>query len=242
MHPRLPVLPAVVVLAVVAVLVPLAAASPVPADAAGAGPAVRTLRVPSGSTALASGGGVSPATDAGAAPVPGGAPPDSGDRARAAGGPSADGTASRPGPGRTSVTPGLGPVTAMPGLGPVTAMPGPGPVTAARCGPELTSPDGVEAQTCVLIRGGETWARTYYRNATGRPLDAALALLAPGGRTVQMWCVVSADDEPASCETPREPTRGAPERYSAVTEFADPGADTPLLLRTGSNSAPDARS
>ncbi len=46
----------------------------------------------------------------------------------------------------------------------------PGPATAVRCGPELTSPEGVEAQTCVVTQGTETWARTYYRNATGHPL------------------------------------------------------------------------
>ena len=45
-----------------------------------------------------------------------------------------------------------------------------GLATAARCGPELTSPDGIEAQTCVLTQGRDTWARTYYRNATGDEL------------------------------------------------------------------------
>src|SRR4051794_9090080 len=35
-----------------------------------------------------------------------------------------------------------------------------GLATAARCGPELTSPDGIEAQTCVLNQGEDTWART----------------------------------------------------------------------------------
>ena len=39
--------------------------------------------------------------------------------------------------------------------------------TVARCGPELSSPDGIEAQTCVLTQERDTWARTYYRNATG---------------------------------------------------------------------------
>ncbi|MFI2431726.1 hypothetical protein [Streptomyces sp. NPDC018693] len=118
----------------------------------------------------------------------------------------------------------------------------PGLATAARCGPELASPDGVEAQTCVLTQGADTWARTYYRNATGRALDAALSLMGPGGRTVQMWCTVSAHDEPASCETPREPTRGAPDRYTAVAEFADTAPDAPLLLRSGSNSGSDTGS
>ncbi|MET8447441.1 hypothetical protein [Streptomyces sp. NPDC005209] len=126
-----------------------------------------------------------------------------------------------------------------------------GLATAVRCGPELSSPDGVEAQTCVLAQGEETWARTYYRNSTGRALDAVLSLMEPGGRTLQMRCAVDADDEPATCETPREHTRGGLDAYTAVTEFAVHGTrggrrgghgggqgegDGPLLLRSGSNS------
>ncbi|MEU5594077.1 hypothetical protein [Streptomyces sp. NPDC020298] len=111
-----------------------------------------------------------------------------------------------------------------------------GLATAARCGPELTSPDGVEAQTCVMAQGAETWARTYYRNATGEALDAVLSFMGPGGHTVQMRCAVGADDEPGTCETPRERSRGGPDGYTAVTEFAARGADGPLLLRSGSNS------
>ncbi|KOU62602.1 hypothetical protein ADK57_24645 [Streptomyces sp. MMG1533] len=110
-----------------------------------------------------------------------------------------------------------------------------GLATAARCGPELTSPDGVEAQTCVLTQGEETWARTYYRNATGGALDSVLSLMAPGGRTVLMHCAVSAGDEPGTCETPREQTRGNPDGYTAVAEFAGRAGDG-LLLRAGSNS------
>jgi hypothetical protein len=110
-----------------------------------------------------------------------------------------------------------------------------GLATAARCGPELTSPDGIEAQTCVLSQGEETWARTYYRNATGTVLDAVLSFMGPGGRTVQLHCAIGAGDEPDSCETPREHTRGAPADYTAVAEFARRGSG-PLLLRTGSNS------
>jgi hypothetical protein len=108
--------------------------------------------------------------------------------------------------------------------------------TAARCGPELASPDGVEAQTCVLTEGRDTWARTYYRNATGRELNSVLTLMGPGGRTVQTHCVVEAGDEPGACETPREPSRGP--AYSAVAEFvaADEEGEGPLLLRSGSNS------
>lgn len=116
-----------------------------------------------------------------------------------------------------------------------------GPATAARCGPELTSPEGVEAQTCVLTRGEETWARTYYRNATGQALDAVLTLMGSADRTVQIRCAVGAGDEPASCETPREAGRGEPARYTAIAEFAEfaeRGGRGPLLLRVGSNSAP----
>ncbi|MER6349522.1 hypothetical protein ACWC10_21295 [Streptomyces sp. NPDC001595] len=109
--------------------------------------------------------------------------------------------------------------------------------TAARCGPELTSPDGIEAQTCVLAQAEDTWGRTYYRNATGHALDAVLTLMAPGGRTVQIRCAVDAGDEPASCETPREAGRGPAAEYTAVAEFAEPGGQGPLLLRVGSNSA-----
>ncbi|MFJ3231293.1 hypothetical protein [Streptomyces sp. NPDC086787] len=111
-----------------------------------------------------------------------------------------------------------------------------GLATAARCGPELSSPDGVEAQTCVMTQGDETWARTYYRNATGEALDSSLSLMGPGGRTVQTRCAADADDEPATCETPRRHARGVPGDYTAVAEFAARGEDGPLLLRSGSNS------
>ncbi|MFE0512959.1 hypothetical protein [Streptomyces sp. NPDC058964] len=111
-----------------------------------------------------------------------------------------------------------------------------GLATAARCGPELSSPDGVEAQTCVMTQGEETWARTYYRNATGKALDSELSFMGPGGRILQLRCAVDADDEPATCETPREHTRGGPDAYTAVAEFAAQGTGGPLLLRSGSNS------
>jgi hypothetical protein len=114
--------------------------------------------------------------------------------------------------------------------------------TAARCGPQLSSPDGIEAQTCVMTQGADTWARTYYRNATGAALDSVLSLLGPGDRTVRMRCAVGADDAPGTCETPRERTRGGPEDYSAVTEFSAPGNQGPLLLRSGSNSGPSGNS
>ncbi|WP_405992217.1 hypothetical protein [Streptomyces sp. NBC_00986] len=112
-----------------------------------------------------------------------------------------------------------------------------GLATAARCGPELSSPDGIEAQTCVMTQGEDTWARTYYRNVTGDDLDAVLSLMGPADRTVQMHCVVAAEDEPALCETPRERTRGELAAYTAVAEFARRSGSGPLLLRSGSNSS-----
>ncbi|MET9576122.1 hypothetical protein ACLQ2D_18840 [Streptomyces sp. DT199] len=120
----------------------------------------------------------------------------------------------------------------------VAALPalGQGLSTAVRCGPELTSPDGIEAQTCVVTQGARTWARTYYRNATGEALDAVLSLMGPDDRNVRMTCAVGAEDEPGTCETPREPARGNPAAYTAVAEFAERGGLGPLLLRSGSNS------
>ncbi|MFJ4558088.1 hypothetical protein ACIP4Q_18605 [Streptomyces massasporeus] len=112
---------------------------------------------------------------------------------------------------------------------------GPGLSTAVHCGPELSSPDGIEAQTCVVTQGAQTWARTYYRNATGEALDAVLSLMGPDDRNVRMTCAVGAEDEPGACETPREPARGNPAAYTAVAEFAERGGLGPLLLRSGSN-------
>ncbi|WP_344045818.1 hypothetical protein [Streptomyces thermoalcalitolerans] len=114
-----------------------------------------------------------------------------------------------------------------------------GPATAVRCGPKAASPGKVQAQTCVLTQGQDTWARTYYRNTTGRPLDAALTLMGPGERTVRTRCAPGEGDEPGMCETPRERLRGEPGAYTAVAEFAERGADGPLLLRSGSKSPAD---
>ncbi|MFE2033811.1 hypothetical protein ACFXBB_11250 [Streptomyces scopuliridis] len=97
--------------------------------------------------------------------------------------------------------------------------------TTERCGPEVASPEGIEAQTCVLTAGRDrpdTWARTYYRNETGGELLAVLSLMGPYGRTVQTHCPIDADDEPAICETPREPSRGEHTAYMAVAEFSAP--------------------
>jgi hypothetical protein len=113
---------------------------------------------------------------------------------------------------------------------------GPGLSTAARCGPELSSPDGIEVQTCVVTQAADIWARTYYRNATGEALDAVLSLMGPGDRTVRITCAVGAEDEPGTCETPREPARGDLAAYTAVAEFARRAGQGPLLLRSGSNS------
>ncbi|MFI8927292.1 hypothetical protein ACIG3E_06325 [Streptomyces sp. NPDC053474] len=123
-----------------------------------------------------------------------------------------------------------------PGAARAAADAAPQPDTLSRCGPELSSPDGVEAQTCVLTQGADTWARTYYRNVTGEALEAVLSVMGPRGRTVQMYCAVGAGDEPGACDTPRERTLGAAARYTAVAEFASESGGA-LLLRSGSNSA-----
>ncbi|CAL9481650.1 hypothetical protein SUDANB120_03066 [Streptomyces sp. enrichment culture] len=121
------------------------------------------------------------------------------------------------------------------------ARPGPAeqPRTESACGPELTAPQGLEAQTCVLAAEGRTWGRTYYRNTSGRALDAVLTVMGPAGRTVQIRCTVGAGDEPGLCETPREASAGPQNAYSAVAEFAVPDDEGELLLRSGSN-APEA--
>ncbi|MET3982388.1 hypothetical protein [Streptomyces sp. PvR034] len=118
------------------------------------------------------------------------------------------------------------------------APPGPAeqPRTDARCGPELSSPQGIEAQTCVLTGEGQSWGRSYYRNTSGRPLESVLTVMGPAGRTVQIRCAIGTGDEPGLCETPKEDSLGTPDRYSAVAEFAVPDAEGPLLLRSGSNS------
>ncbi|MFG2868128.1 hypothetical protein [Streptomyces sp. NPDC048338] len=143
-----------------------------------------------------------------------------------------------PGLGLTDGTSAAVPAT-PPAPPEAAAQPAGTPARAAHCGPELTSPDGVEAQTCVLGEGPDTWARTYYRNVTGHRLDAVVTLMGPAGRTVQVHCSVSAQDEPGVCETPRERTGGTETAYSAIAEFAGAGegGDSPLLLRAGSNTA-----
>lgn len=138
-------------------------------------------------------------------------------------------------PGTGLAVGGTAPTSASPSS-PAPARP---PARASRCGPELTSPHGIEAQTCVLTEGPDTWGRTYYRNAGGQELESVLTLMGPGGRTVQVRCPITAQDEPGACETPKERSRGEASAYSAVAEFAGAGegASTPLLLRSGSNPA-----
>lgn len=191
--------------------------------AASAGPFGGTSR------AEGSGGGPRPGPEAIPAPVPG---VDPGADPAPAPAP-ADEAKSEQEPG---LPPGLG-ANPADGVREATA-----PHTSARCGPELASPDGVEAQTCVLTEGRDTWARTYYRNATGEELTSLLTLMGPGGRTRQINCAVESGDEPGACETPREASGGAAAEYSAVAEFAtaDEIGEGPLLLRSGSNSASPA--
>ncbi|MGM1078285.1 hypothetical protein ACS0VI_18900 [Streptomyces sp. H28] len=138
------------------------------------------------------------------------------------------------GDGRTGVPEGApGAFDGLAGPRPPSTGLLPGPVL--RCGPEVSSPDGIEAQACVVLAGGEGWGRTYYRNATGTAPSAVLSLMAPGGRSVRVHCVVESGDEPAVCETPRRPRRGHLADYEAVVEFAARSGDGPLLLRAGSN-------
>ncbi|MGV9694225.1 hypothetical protein ACWDTR_00570 [Streptomyces sp. NPDC003470] len=161
----------------------------------------------------------------------------------ASGGPVADGEKDGRSPGkRLSARGGDGKAPARAGGDPVPAASDPargtlplGLATAVRCGPGLTSPEGVEAQTCVVTQGTGTWARTYYRNATGEALEAVLSLLGPGGRSLGTRCAVGAEDAPGMCETPRARMRGEPADYSAVAEFAARAGHGPPLLRTGSN-------
>lgn len=201
-----------------AVVLPLAAATAGPSGPSGS--AARSGR-PQG----VSGGADDPAAGAGAV---GGLLRALG---TASGGSPAAGTA--PGPVAGS---GAEPLPGTPGV------PGTGAVRpVAACGPQLTSPEGLQAQTCTLAVGGDTWARSYYRNRTGGPLGGVLILMLPDGRTVRVECPVGAGTGPGSCETPRErtgkavsPDDGVTQDYSAVAEFASSGSER-MLLRVGSN-------
>lgn len=148
----------------------------------------------------------------------------------------------RPSRGQNTA-PGVTEAAGPAGAEPPGAAPGAGSAgaTRAHCGPELTSPDGVEAQTCVLTDGRATWGRTYYRNATGGELTSVLTLMGPGRRTLQMNCVVEAGDEPGVCETPKVPSRGL-RGYFAVAEFAAAeGAQTGAGVGTGAEAGGGSR-
>ncbi|MFJ2111753.1 hypothetical protein ACIOEX_07525 [Streptomyces sp. NPDC087850] len=153
----------------------------------------------------------------------------------------------------------------------VTRADAPEPQVAAvwpieRCGPQVTSPEGIEAQTCVLEGARDIRGRTYYRNTTGRAVVAVLSLMGPRGRTVQTHCAIVSRGVPATCETPRGLVREErreqrreqhleerreqqggehlreDSEYLAMAEFAASGAGPDdvgagrLLLRSGSNS------
>ncbi|MEW2129279.1 hypothetical protein [Streptomyces sp. NPDC005435] len=227
-RPRLPTLAG---LAVAAVLLPLGTASGQPGgpDRSGGGTAVAGAS--GGRTAVAG----APASGAGAAGGSGAGVSVRG--VPATGAPVVGVPVGSPSAGRTPAAVPPAPEAGVAGRERRRTL-GLGQATAVRCGPGLSAPDGVEAQTCVLTRGGETWARTYYRNTSGDAMDALLSLMGPGGRTVLTRCAADGDDEPATCETPRVRVRGAggvPGAFTAVAEFAGRGDAAPLLLRAGSN-------
>ncbi|MET8681155.1 hypothetical protein ABZW18_27165 [Streptomyces sp. NPDC004647] len=209
---------------VLAVLLPLAAAT--------AGPAVPGE---SGGRPQARAAAVSPAPSRSAAPAPGTV-------SRAGSADDTDTSADRPAPGKPAVAPsdsGLVHELGLSGLSDRQRR-------MAECGPELTSPEGVEAQTCVLSEGRDTWARTYYRNLTGSTLRAVLTQMRPDGRTVQVHCTLEAGDDPGACETPRTPggaagqdSAGESRSHGAVAEIASADSER-LLLRSGSNSPSSA--
>ncbi|MEU5833941.1 hypothetical protein ABZ820_09650 [Streptomyces diacarni] len=111
---------------------------------------------------------------------------------------------------------------------------------SSSCGPEITSPEGVEARACVVSEGEETWARAYYRNTTRGALPALLTLRGPEGRTTRVRCTMAAAAGRGVCETPRGDgeERGkaqAHETYSAVAEVVSADGRR-RLLRADSGS------
>ncbi|WP_369208150.1 hypothetical protein [Streptomyces sp. PU-14G] len=111
---------------------------------------------------------------------------------------------------------------------------------SSSCGPEITSPEGVEARACVLTEGEQTWARAYYRNSTRGALPAVLTLRGPDGRTTRVRCTMAAAAGRGVCETPRgngEERGGARAHgaYSAVAEVASADGKR-RLLRADSGS------
>ena len=105
---------------------------------------------------------------------------------------------------------------------------------SASCGPELSTPEGLSAQTCVMSEDGRKWARTYYRNATGSPLRAALTLTRPDGSALSADCAMSAGGRSDVCETPRERIRAGGRPYAAIAEAGSADGDR-MFLRSASN-------
>ncbi|NJQ05488.1 hypothetical protein [Streptomyces lonarensis] len=99
------------------------------------------------------------------------------------------------------------------------------------CGPAISAPEGVEARTCLVTEGADTWARVYYRNGSGEPLRGELTVHDPAGGTVEVRCDVPATEARGVCETPRVPTvdDSTASFYSATAELTGPGADGALL-------------
>lgn len=126
----------------------------------------------------------------------------------------------------------------------------------ASCGPQLTSPQGLEAQTCTIGEDGDTWARTYYSNTTGRPLDGVLTLMLPDGRTVQVRCAITADRGAGTARrrasrrwrgrrSRTRPWRRSPSgtgntRCCAADPRTDPDMETSGRWRRGMHQRPDS--
>ncbi|MFX4291870.1 hypothetical protein [Streptomyces bohaiensis] len=127
-------------------------------------------------------------------------------------------------PTATDVEPDTGPDT-----GESTRGEGHGAAGTAEtdCGPAISAPEGVEARTCLVTEGADTWARVYYRNGSGEPLRGGLTVHDPAGGTVEVRCEVPATAARGVCETPRVPTvdDSAVSFYSATAELAAPGAE-----------------
>ncbi|NEB11157.1 hypothetical protein G3I32_20325 [Streptomyces coelicoflavus] len=216
---------------VCAVVLPFAVASAGPSGDGGEEAPVAVPLLARGGDGKAPASGAEPGTWPGAEPGAGSGTGTTG----TASGSGVVGSGSESGAGSGSESGGAD--RGAPETGPARSPLPPGLALAARCGPELTSPAGVEAQTCVLARGAQTWARTYYRNVTGGPLESVLSLMGPDGRSVRTRCAVSAEDAPGTCETPPDTgstARGGLAGYTAIAEFARRAGYGPLLLRAGS--------
>lgn len=158
-------------------------------------------------------------TDSPAAPPPAAAGTESGAEGDDGGSPAGPGRASEPAPGGRGASGG----PEQPGS--------PAGPADTDCGPAIRAPEGVEARTCLVTEGTDTWARVYYRNGSGEPLRGELTVHDPAGGTVEVRCEVPATEAHGVCETPRVPTvdDSAVSSYSATAELAGPGAEGALL-------------